>query len=211
MLKKLYKIIAFLFIIGILIVFAYTRYPISYTGLILESAQEFDLDPCLVAAVINVESRYDKYARSNKDARGLMQLTRATASWGSEVLGLEDYSDSDLYDPAINIRLGSWYISRLKDEFDGDLDLVLAAYNGGSGNVKKWLQDPAYSDNGRDLRKIPFEETENYLKRIDRNYRVYKRAYGLVFLVEKFKGEDFICFIHSIKRSFEKIGNKIRR
>ena len=63
-------------------------------------------------------------------------------------------------------------------EFDNNLDLVLAAYNAGSGNVSKWLQNREYSDDGSSLDRIPFEETENYLKKVNANYKVYRLIYS---------------------------------
>ncbi len=202
--KKIYKIICVLLILAAIGMFLYTRYPISYTKYIRESSEEFNIDPYLIASVINVESRYDKYATSAKDAKGLMQVTPKTGQWASEVLGLEGYLEDDLYDPEVNIRLGSWYLSRLMDEFDGDLHLVLAAYNGGSGNVKKWLDNKEYSLDGEQLHNIPFKETENYIERVNKNYNIYSRIYRLVFKNTQLEDGEYICFLHGLKRKFRK-------
>ncbi|MCG4722862.1 transglycosylase SLT domain-containing protein, partial [Alistipes putredinis] len=70
-----------------------------------------------------------------------------------------------------------WYLSKLYKEFN-DLDLVIAAYNGGSGNVNKWLNDEAYSKDGNKLHEIPFNETKNYLGKVKENYIIYKSLYG---------------------------------
>lgn len=203
--KKIYKIICLLLVVGGLLVYGYSRYPVSYTKFIKKSSKEFGVDPYLIAAMINVESRYDERATSKKDARGLMQITSQTGSWASEVLGLENYQDEILYDPETNIRIGTWYIARLMEEFDGELDLVLAAYNGGSGNVKKWLKDSRYSNDGENLSHIPFEETENYLARVKKNYKIYSRIYRPIFESGKFENGLYICFLHDIRRVFESI------
>src|SRR5699024_4703950 len=121
-----------------------TRYPVAYRAAIVKYSNENDIDPYLVASIINVESSYDKLAVSSKGAKGLMQISPQTGQWGSEVLGMDNYNESDLFDPDINIKIGSWYINRLLKEFNGDLDLTLAAYNAGSGNVRKWLADEKY-------------------------------------------------------------------
>ncbi len=84
---------------------------------------------------------------------------------GSEELGIDSYSNEMLFDPEINIQIGTWYLNKLNIEFENNLDLVLVAYNGGSGNVQKWRLDKRYSTDGINLDKIPFKETEEYLKK----------------------------------------------
>lgn len=138
---------------------------------------ENELDPFLVAAIINVESKYDKDAISNKDARGLMQIGLQTGNWGAEELNIDGFDSNKLYDPETNIRIGTWYLKQLKHEFDDNINLVLAAYNAGSGNVSKWLQDERYSKDGNSLYKIPFKETEEYLDKVKFNYKVYSIIY----------------------------------
>src|SRR5699024_5585468 len=114
--------------------------------------------PYLIASIINVESRYDKLAVSHKEAKGLMQISPQTGQWASEVLEIKNYSEQDLFEPDLNIQIGTWYINRLLDEFNGNMDLVLAAYNAGSGNVSKWISDEEYCSDGINLDKIPFKE-----------------------------------------------------
>ncbi len=167
-------IICFL-IVGLVVSFAF---PIDYKDYINEYSIVQELDPFLVSAVINVESKYDKMAISNKNARGLMQIGEQTGLWAAEKLGIKDYNKEMLFDPEVNIRIGTWYIKNLMQEFDNDLPLVLAAYNAGSGNVSKWLQNLEYSFDGSSLYKIPFKETEEYLRKVDLNYRVYKILYS---------------------------------
>ena len=73
--------------------------------------------------------------------------------------------------------IGCWYLNRLYKEF-GNTDLVIAAYNGGSGNVSKWLADEKYSQDGKKLHIIPFDETDKYVKKVNRNYEQYNKIYG---------------------------------
>lgn len=152
-------------------------YPIDHLEYIKEYSEEFDLDPWLVVSVIWVESKFDSDARSSKDARGLMQVTPQTGAWAAEKLELEGYDDDMLYQPKTNINIGCWYLDNLRSEFDGNLDLVIAAYNGGSGNVTDWLKDNRYSDDGKSLKEIPFEETKNYVEKVFTTRDKYKEIY----------------------------------
>lgn len=197
--KILILTIALLLMVSVGAVGLYTLYPLEYKGDIGQYSQENGIDPYLVASIINVESRFRKDAISGKNARGLMQIGEQTGSWGASELEIENYDVESLFDPQTNIRIGSWYIKKLGKEFDGKLDLILAAYNGGSGNVNKWLKDKEYSSDGLTLDKIPFAETENYLKKVKSNYRVYKKIYK----DEDFKDGNFsllyVDFIYIIK------------
>lgn len=179
------------------------KYPLAYRNIIVKYAEEYDIDPYLVASIINVESRYDKLALSPKEAKGLMQISPQTGQWASEVLGIDNYSEEDLFESDLNIRIGSWYINRLFKEFNGNLDLVLAAYNAGSGNVNKWILNKEYSSDGINLDKIPFKETEDYLIRVEKNYKVYSKVYKDYLL--NFENEDsfYINFVHNIRRILE--------
>lgn len=201
------KIIIKIFTISILILIVATlaglilvnRYPLDYKEYIYQYSNENSIDPFLVASIINVESRYRKEAISPKDARGLMQIAEQTGQWASEELKLKDYTKESLFDPKTNIKIGTWYLNKLEKEFSSNQDLILAAYNGGSGNVNKWLKDKEYSKDGESLDKIPFKETENYLKKVKNNYKIYKKIYKDI----DFKNEEFdslyIKLIYKIK------------
>ena len=136
-------------------------------------SKEYGIDDSLVYSVIKVESKFNKKAVSKRNAKGLMQISEITQNWAQEELGLEII---DIFDPETNIKIGCWYLNKLFKEFN-DLDLVITAYNGGSGNVSKWLKNDAYSRDGNKLHEIPFEETKNYLEKVKENYRVYKALY----------------------------------
>lgn len=177
-----------------------TNYPIGYKTMIVEYSKEYNLDPYLVASIINVESKYDKDALSQKDARGLMQISPSTGKWASEVLGIENYSEDILFDPETNIRIGTWYLSTLFKEFNNNLDSVLAAYNAGSGNVNKWLNDENYSRDKTSLAIIPFQETKDYLVRVKKNYKVYSTVYKKYIMNTSDKDSFYINLLHNIKR-----------
>lgn len=156
-------------------------YPMKYGNVIVKYSTEYSLDPCLVSAVINVESHYKPNAKSSKNAMGLMQITPSTGRWAAKNLKISNFNDDMLFSPETNIRIGCWYLSYLKDEYkspDSDIKTVLAAYNGGSSNVNKWLKDGAFSQNSSNLDGIPFKETENYVKKVITDYKIYKWLYS---------------------------------
>lgn len=153
-------------------------HPFKYEDTVRTYAREYQLDPLLVAAVINVESKFDPQAESAKGAKGLMQLMDDTALWGAEKIGLAAFESEQLFQPETNIRIGCWYLSRLLEQYEGNKITALAAYNGGSGNVARWLQDPALSSNGKTLESIPFPETEAYVVRVRTQYEAYRKLYG---------------------------------
>lgn len=174
--------------IGILVVLIYIaffwsnteikkRLPIKYNEQVIKCARVYELDEYLVYSVICAESGFDKDAQSSVGAKGLMQLMPETAVWLKEKYSLE-VDPENLFDPDTNIMLGCCYIKYLLGRFDNDVNLVLAAYNGGEGNVKKWLQDEKYSKDGKNLTYIPYEETRNYVKKVSTYYKLYKEIYA---------------------------------
>lgn len=165
------------FIFAAACVYVVNRYfPVKYTGYINEYSKKYGLPPELVCAVINAESRFNPSAVSKKGASGLMQLIEGTADWGASQIGLAGYDYGKIHEPEINIELGCWYLSYLLNQYDGDLTLALSAYNAGSGNVAKWLQNKAYSADGATLAHIPFRETRNYVKKVN----IYVKVYDLL-------------------------------
>ncbi|MBP1744910.1 MAG: transglycosylase domain protein [Firmicutes bacterium] len=150
--------------------------PFNYSDYIMEYSQKYDLDPVMVSAVIKTESNFEADAVSSKNAYGLMQITKETAHWAAGKMGIDDFTTDMLMDPETNIMIGCWYLDNLDKEF-GSTDLVLAAYNAGRGNVQQWLDDPAHSSDGKTLTDIPFEETENYIKKVKIFYKIYEFLY----------------------------------
>lgn len=153
-------------------------YPTKYKESVELYSKKFNVDPNLVYAVIKAESNFDTKAVSKKNAIGLMQITFKTGEWGAKELKLKDYTFDSLFNQETNIMIGCWYLSTLMKQFDNDLQLALTAYNAGSGNVSQWLTDKRYSNDGDNLKDIPFNETSSYLKKVNEYYNVYKRIYG---------------------------------
>ena len=152
-------------------------YPRPYSVTVKAAAEEFGIDPLLIWAVMRQESRYDAEAISYVGARGLMQVMPATQTWIGEQLG-DDIPPGDAFTPRANVRMGAWFLRFLSDYFEGDLDLVIAAYNGGAGSVETWQADPLVSSRDDLLRWIGFGETREYLAKVALNYRVYQALYG---------------------------------
>lgn len=173
----LLALLIILFIISFVIVtYGTITRPVEYSEFIHKYSEEYDVDPMLVYSVIKVESNYKPDAQSHMNAHGLMQILPDTGNWIADRLDLE-YSDDMLKDPETSIRMGTYYLSYLVHHFK-DRDLALAAYNGGLGNVEKWLADENLSKDGENLDEIPFIETRNYVVRVNDNYRIYELFYG---------------------------------
>ncbi|HEY0414787.1 MAG TPA: lytic transglycosylase domain-containing protein [Gaiellaceae bacterium] len=143
------------------------RYPLRYSQYVRVHAREHRLDPALLAAVIYQESKFDATARSASGAIGLMQLTPSTAHGIAIRTGGRAFRTSDLDDPEINIRYGSWYLAHLFGKYRSER-LVLAAYNAGQGNVDTWRSRGE---------GIQFAETRAYVKRVEHLKRVYADAW----------------------------------
>lgn len=153
-------------------------YPFLYQEAIYTYALERDLDPYLIAGVIRTESKFISEARSPKGALGLMQIMPETGRWIAEQTNHKEFSAADLTDPDINIRFGSWYLASLKKEFAGNEVLILAAYNGGRGNVKQWMQRYGWSNDFVEIDQIPFKETKEYVEKVLYNKKRYQALYG---------------------------------
>lgn len=150
--------------------------PLDHAAEIRRQAAAKRLDPALIAGVIFAESKFVDQT-SPAGALGLMQLMPETAQFIADRSGGTAFTLEDLSTPAINIAYGSWYLRYLLDHFDGDEMLALAAYNGGMGNVERWLAEARAR--GRRLRvaDIPFPETREYVERVRAARADYARTY----------------------------------
>lgn len=175
-------------------------YPLDYLDFIKKYSEVYDIDPLLVSAIINVESKYNKDAVSPKDARGLMQIGPTTGEWAAEVLNIENYNANMLYIPEINIRIGIWYLSKLKDEFGDNLDFILAAYNAGSGNVQRWITESLLSRDGINPDDIPFKETAEYLVKVKSNLKIYNLFYNNKLSNSKDFGEVYLQYMLNVRK-----------
>ena len=154
-------------------------YPTAYRDLVEPYAAAYGLDPSLVMAVIRTESRFDPAARSAAGALGLMQMTESTFEWVQWREKVEDpLPFESLTDPETSIRYGCATLALLKEMFENE-QTALAAYNAGMGNVRKWLADERYSDDGVTLKEIPFAETRQYVPKVIEAQKQYRALYNM--------------------------------
>ena len=151
-------------------------YPYDYRSYIETSAARHHTDPYLVAALIKHESKFQPEAQSEGGAVGLMQLMPQTGAWIARQLG-EPFTEDYLYDPALNIRYGVWYLAELEREFGGNDILALAAYNAGRGNVREWMERWHWNNAFSEIEAIPYPETRLYVRRVLEDREQYKRLY----------------------------------
>jgi soluble lytic murein transglycosylase len=144
------------------------RYPLRYEQIVVGHAENYDLEPQLVAAVIYQESKFDADAVSESGAVGLMQLLPETGQGIADRTGGSNWKPEDLRNPELNVRYGSWYLRHLLDKY-GDEELALAAYNAGQTNVDRWRDEGV---------GIQFAETRHYVERVEELKAIYARAYG---------------------------------
>jgi peptidoglycan lytic transglycosylase len=154
-------------------------FPQLYWEEVQEATKYAQLDPWLVLGVIRQESGFNARAVSRSDARGLMQLLPTTGRELYQRMGLEPFRDDLLFDPQMNVRLGTQYLGRLAETHRGNLILTLASYNAGPARVKRWLQELSTTDWDEFIERLPFEETRLYVKSVLRNHGVYQRLYAL--------------------------------
>jgi soluble lytic murein transglycosylase len=136
-------------------------------------AQKFKVEPELVYAIIRQESIFDPVIVSPAGAVGLMQIMPFTGEDIAKSLG-DTFTVDSLYNPLVNVRYGSYYISKLLDDFNGNFVLAVASYNGGPHNVKKWYE--RNKEDGFDMfvEDLSFSETRGYVKKVLANYWTYK-------------------------------------
>ena len=182
-LKKILKFfIVLIVIVAILIVIFANKntimkmfYIIKYSEYVEKYSKEYVVDKYLIYACIKAESNFNEKAESKKGAKGLMQLMDSTGQEIAKGLNMTIDND-DLFEPEINIKLGTKYVSRMLQKYE-NTELALAAYNAGSGNVDSWINSGKIKADGSNAENIPFKETNNYVRKILKDYRIYKELY----------------------------------
>ena len=133
------------------------------------------MDENLVYAVIKAESNFNSNAKSSKDAIGLMQLVESTAKDICKKVDInltDDELKEKLLDPDININLGTKYLSVLMEKYQ-NVEVAVTAYNAGIGTVDNWIEKGIIKADGSDVENIPYKETNNYVRKILRDYKIY--------------------------------------
>ncbi len=170
-------IISYWVIFGVFIFNNYIQgkyiYPLGYKDEIITIADKYGLNRALIFAIIKTESDFKKDAVSSKNAKGLMQITDSTAKYIADMLGVEEY---DIFNVETNINFGCFYVKYLSEKFE-DGKTAIVAYNAGEGNVKEWLKNNKYSEDGKTLKNIPFSESREYLKKVEKSLNNYNKLY----------------------------------
>lgn len=152
-------------------------YPLKYSEYVEKYAKEYNIDKYMVYAIIKAESNFNENAKSSSDAIGLMQIMETTALETANKMDLE-VTEEDLFKPDLNINIGLKYFTYLLNQYDNNYPLAIIAYNAGMGNVDAWIKDGTIKEDGTDIENVPFKETNNYVRKILRDYEIYKGLYN---------------------------------
>lgn len=152
-------------------------YPLKYSEYVEKYAKEYNIDKYMVYAIIKAESNFDENAKSSSDAIGLMQIMETTAIETARKMDLE-VTEEDLFKPDLNINIGLKYFTYLLNQYDNNYPLAIIAYNAGMGNVDSWIKNGTIKEDGTDIENVPFKETNNYVRKILRDYEIYKGLYN---------------------------------
>lgn len=151
-------------------------YPVLVREALNTQSKANGLDPALVASLIRQESNFNPRATSPVGARGLMQLMPSVGRTIARSKAIPGYTDESLYDPTVNITLGTQHLSGLFRR-TSQLERVLAAYNAGESRVARWITKGGVGDPEMFTERIPFVETRDYVRAIIRNRAFYSALY----------------------------------
>ncbi len=154
-------------------------YKQEYSEYVNKYAEINDIDPMWIYAIIKVESNFNKDATSNSGAKGLMQLMNSTAKEIANDLNINDFNENMLYEPEINIMLGTKYFDELLAKYNENYFLAIAAYNGGIGNVDQWISKGIINSDGSNIENIPYKETNMYVRKTINSFSVYNTLYNI--------------------------------
>lgn len=188
MLKKFTKKIIIILMLLLILVLVFNKSNIrqdflrhvfkqEYSEYVNKYAQINGIDPMWIYAIIKVESNFNENATSNSGAKGLMQLMDTTADELASKVNIQDFEIDMLYNPEINIMLGTKYFDELLERYNENYYLAIAAYNGGIGNVDEWINKGIIEANGSNIENIPYKETNMYVRKTVNAYSMYTELY----------------------------------
>lgn len=154
-------------------------YPKTYEEIVKVNQEKYKVEENLIYAVIKAESNFNKDAISYKNAIGLMQLMEETAKDVAKKNNIELNSENikeELCKVNKNIEIGTCYLATLIQKYQNK-EVALAAYNAGIGTVDGWIEKGIIKADGSDIENIPFKETNNYVRKILRDYKIYEDLY----------------------------------
>jgi len=152
-------------------------WPQAFREWVASAEQEFRFDPALVYAIMREESEYRPEVSSPAGALGLMQIIPPTANRIAAELALAGFEPAQLFDPALNIRFGTFYLRSLVARFDGSRPLAIASYNAGPEAVSRWLRLDGAQPDDVFVDSVPYGETRRYVRRVLRSYHLYRLLY----------------------------------
>ena len=181
-------------------------YPTNYKEYVEKYSKQNNVDEYMIYAIIKAESNFKPNVKSKSNAIGLMQLLEDTAIEMSNTVSKQEITEEGLYDPETNIKLGTSYYSYLLKHYKGNNILALTAYNAGMGNVDNWIKKGVIKSDGTDIENIPYKETNNYVRKILRDYKFYVKLYEDTnwhnsTIMVKFK-HRFFYFIRNSDKDF---------
>ena len=153
-------------------------FPMPFKEALETYSKERQLDPFLVAALIRQESEFNPQAVSRAKAYGLTQVLPRTGREVARRIGVSGFTPRRLFEPEFNMRLGTYYLKSLLDQWDGKIEATLASYNAGKSRVVTWLSMAQYEEPAEFIESIPFTETRNYVQIVLRNADIYRRLYA---------------------------------
>jgi soluble lytic murein transglycosylase len=152
-------------------------FPQPYWPTLQADSRRQGLDPYLVASLIRQESEFNPAVVSYANAWGLMQLLPRVGKQLARQQHVRPFRTEYLLNPDVNLHLGTIYLKQLMDEFNGQPEYALAAYNAGDDRVKTWLANGPYASLPEFVESIPFTQTREYVQAIMRNREIYRRLY----------------------------------
>ncbi len=153
-------------------------FPLPYRTALESNSRTRGLDPYIVAALVRQESEFNPKAISSARAYGLTQVLPSTGRQLSRRLGITRFSPSMLFEPEINLKLGTYYLKTLLDQQEGSWEQTLASYNAGKRHADEWATWATFRERSEYIETIPFTETRNYIQIVLRNAHVYRRLYA---------------------------------
>ena len=154
-------------------------YPKTYKEIVSVYSEKYNVEENLVFALIKAESNFNSEAVSHRNAIGVMQIMEETAKDVANKNSIKIENENikqELLKIDNNINIGTKYLSTLLEKYKNK-EIAVAAYNAGIGTVDGWIQKGIIKSDGSDIENIPYKETNNYVRKILRNYKLYKELY----------------------------------
>ena len=155
-----------------------TAYPRAYSQFVDKYAAKFSVPEELIWGIMRAETNYKRDAISPVGALGLMQVMPVTGYKVAAMLEDKKFTPKQLLEPEVAVKIGSRYLKRLMDRFEGAIPFVAAGYNAGPHRVKSWVANFGNLETDEFIEHIPFLETRNYVKRVVSNSYIYAQIYG---------------------------------